>query len=488
MDANHSITMPIYFGNSQLSPTKLEIDQYSTKRLPKTGSNGEVVFCSDAKGFSRGALAYRSSDGWKQLDNSKVIPSAASLFETQSAMCDFDPVGTPFNLQVLSDTTTGGIRTQQIYIDITIFGQTFPIYCLFAFPSGQTNLPCIFFSDGWLSTANPHLDYNGWGYATFSYDYGGDPVGQAGYPPYWTQYPNALRYGNHRTNAGGYRIKNTNDLTGQQVTDPKQTDEYLWNCIMRRAFAYMMTRPEIDPTKVGAYGYSWGGTMVWNLATETRLKAIVSFFGCGNLVYWRDKSVWKYNNPYTQPAMETGEASFLNAPSAEAYAKDCAVPFLWINGTAEYHGQQDRGEDNFLRMPAGVPWDFSHDPNKAHDISINTGNAKLWLDKYVKGTAIAWAKKPLAWLSLNAGVPQFNVRPDLSVAISSVQFWKSEKEPNPTSRVWTSVSTTNNGVTWVGSMPVANSSDYLFAFANIVYTNGVVTSTFLIAAIPAKMT
>jgi len=480
--------MPIAFGSSLLSPSTANLDQYSTKRLPKTGTNGEAVFCADSKGFGQGGLVYRSAGSWKQIDNSNIVPSAASLFDQSSGMCDFNPTGTPFNVQILSNSVTGGIRTIQLYIDITIFGYTFPIYCLYAYPDGQTNLPCIFFSDGWLSTANPHTDYNSDGYATFSYDYGGNPVGQSGYPPYWTQYPTALAYGNHRTTAGGYRIKNTNDSTGQQVTDPKQTDEYLWNCIMRRAFEYMMTRPEINTAKVGAWGYSWGGTMVWNFATEARLKAIVSFFGCGNLVYWRDRSVWKYNNPYVEPTMQTGEYSFLNAPSAEAYAKDCVVPFLWINGTSEYHGQQDRGEDNFLRMPSGIPWDFSHEPNKAHDITINVGNAKLWIDKYVKGTAIVWPKKPSAWLSLNAGTPQFNVRPDTTIAISSVQFWKAEKEPNPTARIWSAVTTTNNGVTWTGSMPVSNPADYLFAFANIVYSNGVVTSTFLNAAIPSKMT
>ena len=480
--------MPIAFGSTLLSPITGLVEQYSTKRLPKTATNGEIIYCPDGNGFSGGAMAHRIGGSWKKFDNTNLVPSAASLFDQTSAMCDYNPTANPFNVQILSNTVSAGIRTIQLYIDMVIFGYTFPIYCLYAYPDGQTNLPCIFFSDGWLSSANPHTDYNGYGYAIFSYDYGGDPAGQAGYPPYWTQYPNALRYGNHRTSAGGYRIKNTNDLTGQQVTDPKQTDEYLWNCIMRRAFEYMMTRPEIDTTKIGAHGYSWGGTMVWNFATETRLKAIVSFFGCGNLVYWRDNGVWKYNNPYVQPAMGTGQISFLNSPSAEAYAKDCLVPFLWINGTAEYHGQQDRGEDNFLRMPNSVPWDFSHDANKAHDISLNTGNAKLWLDKYVKGDAITWPKKPNAWLSINAGTPQFNVRPDLSVGISSVQFWKAEKEPNPTNRVWTSVTTSNNGVTWTGSMPVTNSNDYLFAFANIIYTNGVVTSTFLNAAIPSKLT
>ena len=85
---------------------------------------------------------------------------------------------------------------------------------------------------------------------------------------------------------------------GKSITDPKQTSEYLWYAIGRRVLSYLEQQKEVDKTRLGASGYSYGGTLMWALGADARVKAIVAHFGIGWIEYYRNKQVWMYNNPY----------------------------------------------------------------------------------------------------------------------------------------------------------------------------------------------
>lgn len=487
--------MSIKIGSTSLSPFASGIDQYATDRLPTSADNGELIYCQDGNGYSTpnspivtGTYAYRKEGAWKKVDNTNLIANAASLWSGDFA--EFDPTASgngPFNPQIIDDITSGGVRKRRLYIDITFAGLTFRIFCLYCVPTSTPpvgGFPCLFTAEGWQGNPIQYPSYNSAGWATFGFDYAGARPDSL--PT--TEYPEPqLAYGIHRASEGGYTI-NTTLQNGSQITDPRQTSEYLWTAVMRRSFEFLLTQPEINADKIGMRGYSYGGTLAWNMAMDTRLKAVVSWFGDGWNVYYRDKGLWKYKIPATTyPAFTSGEKIYLNAPTAEATAKFARVPILLINGSADHHGGHDRVDDTFDKISSGVPWDFSHDANKNHNVSLNVGNEVLWLNKYVLGDAITWPKRPSSWLSKISGTCQFNVQPDTSLSISSVEFWKAEVDPFNLTRVWSSVSTTNDGRTWIGSMPVADNNKYLFAYANIIYTNGVVTSTRFNAVIPNKL-
>lgn len=489
--------MPVKFGSDNLSPIISLVDQYSTDRLPVSAANGELIYCPDGNGMTvpnttpiYGSYAYRKDGAWKKADNTELTPNGASLWNAGFSFAQFDPTAAgngPFNPQIIDDITSGGVRKRRLYIDITFAGLTFRIFCLYCVPTSTPpagGFPCLFIAQGWTGYPSEYPSYNSAGWATFGFDYAGArpdalPV---------TEYPvPQLAYGIHRSAQGGYTI-NTTLQNGSQITDARQTSEYLWCAIMRRAFEYLVTQPEINLSKIGMRGHSYGGTIAWSMAQDTRLKAIVSWFGNGWTTYYRDKLLWKYKLPETTyPAWLSGEKLYLNAIAPESEARYTKVPILLINGSADHHGGHDRVDDTFDKIPTGVPWDFSHDANKMHDVVINVGNELLWLNKYVLGTAITWPKRPSSWLSKVSGTCQFNVQPDTSLAISSVEFWKAEVQPFNMDRVWSSVATTNDGRTWIGSMPVTDNSKYLFAYANIIYTNGVVTSTRFNAVIPNKL-
>jgi hypothetical protein len=78
---------------------------------------------------------------------------------------------------------------------------------------------------------------------------------------------------------------------GKDITDPKQTSHYLWFAIQRRVLSYLLAQKEVDTTRIGAKGYSYGGTLMWNLGMDSRVKAIVAYFGIGWIEYYRNKGV-----------------------------------------------------------------------------------------------------------------------------------------------------------------------------------------------------
>ena len=63
---------------------------------------------------------------------------------------------------------------------------------------------------------------------------------------------------------------------GSQLTNPKATSHYLWNAVQRRALSYLLSQKEVDKNRVGAKGYSYGGTIMWNLGMDERVKAVVA--------------------------------------------------------------------------------------------------------------------------------------------------------------------------------------------------------------------
>jgi dienelactone hydrolase len=485
--------MPINLGNSSLSPIKELVNQYSTDRLPASASNGELIYCQDGDGLTApnttsisGTYAYRKNGAWLKADNSKLTPNGASLWNKGFAFAEFDASEAgngPFNPQIIDDITSGGVRRRRLYIDITFTGLTFRIFCLYCVPTSTPptgGFPCLFSAQGWESYPAERTSYTSTGWANFSFDY----AGARGDSLPVTEYPSQLAYGIHRASQGGYTV-NTTLQNGSQITDARQTSEYLWCAVMRRAFEYLLTQPEINLNQIGMRGHSYGGTIAWSMAQDTRLKAIVTWFGNGWNTYYRDKLLWKYKLPVTTyPAWLSGEKIYLNAIAPEAEAKYTKVPILLINGSNDQHGGHDRVDDTFSKIPSNVPWDFSHDANKGHNVSLNIPNERLWIDKHVLGTATVWPKRPTSWFSKVGGITQLNVRPDATIAISSVEFWKCEVEPFNLNRTWVSVPTTNNGKTWVGQTTVADSSKFLFAYANIIYSNGVVTSTKFNAVIP----
>ena len=422
----------------------------------------------------------------------KPIPSILFFFITATLAAnlpappdiwkDFYPDAGDFKEEILSETTKDGIYRKESYISAYHLGKEVRVYCKYAVKAGAKDAPGLMDVHGWMGAPNPDSTFVQDGWAVMAHDY----CGKSGNRPHYTKYPPGLSYGN----MGKPRSESIKSKMpdGSQLTDPKQTEDFLWYVIQRRVLSYLLSHKEVDASRIGAKGYSYGGTIMWNLGMDPRVKAIVAYFGIGWLEYYRSRGAWMYSLPNNEPAMTPGEKLYLSAVAPQAHAPYITAASLWLNGTNDHHGGHERGEETFKMFRPEVPWSFAHQPRGHHDTQDIGHNTRLWLDKHVLGKEIHWPGAASSRIVLDEeGVPELHVSPDAPDQVESLQMYYALKNPVSYGRSWRDVETARTGKTWTGKMPVLNVNDYVFGFSSIRYKNTIVRSSPFTAAIPSKL-
>ena len=82
------------------------------------------------------------------------------------------------------------------------------------------------------------------------------------------------------------------------------------------------------------------------------------------------------------------------------------------------------------------------------------------------------------------GVPRLVVRPDPSKPVRRVDLFYAVENRNPKNRYWRSAIGRRDGATWTAGLPVHDTKQPLFAFANVVYESGVCLSSNLVSVVP----
>jgi hypothetical protein len=236
-----------------------------------------------------------------------------------------------------------------------------------------------------MQTADIDPSYVNNGWAEMSFDYCGRKEGRA----HFTKYPGMMDYGRMEG-----KVIHSKLPDGKDITDPKQTSHYLWFAIQRRVLSYLCAQKEVDKSRIGAMGYSYGGTLMWNLGMDPRVKAIVAFFGIGWIEYYRNHSVWMYNVPYQEPPMTPGEKLFLATVEAQSHAPYITAATLWLNGSNDHHGGHERSETTFKMLKEGVPRSFAIQAGGRHNTEQLGDDCRLWLEKYVLGKDVVWPDRP----------------------------------------------------------------------------------------------
>ncbi len=382
----------------------------------------------------------------------------------------------------MKQETRDGIFSRDSYISAYVLGEEIRVYCRYKVKTGVEKAPGLLVVHGWMGAAEPDRKFVEDGWAVMAHDY----CGKTGTRPHFTKYPERLRHGNmDRTVAGPARAQ---DLDGKQITDPKQTSDYLWYAIQRRVLSYLEQQKEVDRTRLGATGYSYGGTLMWNLATDPRVKAVAAYFGIGYNDYYRDKQVWLYNVPYVEPPKSSGEEIILASIVPEAHVPFITAATLFLNGSNDHHGGHERGLESFKKFPKNVPWSFAIQARGHHDTEKIGHNTKFWLEKHVLGKHVAWPEHPSSEIRLDAeGVPELVITPASPDTVHKVEMYYALKNPCSYARAWRDTSSVRQGQQWIGKMPVLNVDDYVFGYANITYDTTIVRSTDFNAAIPPKL-
>lgn len=423
------------------------------------------------------SLALRSSGHAQQAP--VKLPSPPEVWQ------DYHPDAGDFKEEIVREETKDGVYSRDSYISAYVLDEEVRVFCKYAVKAGAKNAPGLMNVHGWMSSPGIDAKFVQDGWAVMAHDY----CGKTGNRSQFTKYPEKLRYGNMDA-AVGYRVKSRMP-DGKDITDPRQTDDYLWGAIQRRVLSYLLAQKEVDKERIGAQGYSYGGSIIWNLGMDPRVKAIVAFFGIGWIDYYRDRGVYMYNVPYVEPPKSPGEELMLSAIAPEAHAPYIRAASLWLNGTNDHHGGHERGEQTFKRFQPGVPWSFAHQARAHHDTTKLGQDAKLWLEKHVLGKDIFWPERPKSEIKLGAdGVPELHVTPASPEKVQELQIYYALKNPVSFARFWADATAVRQGDSWSAKLPVLHVDDYVFAFANIRYdSNGapIVISTDFQAAIPSKL-
>lgn len=391
----------------------------------------------------------------------------------------YDPDQGPFNEEIVREETVNGIYSRDSYISAYVVGEEIRVYCCYRVKIGASKAPGLLDVHGWMGMPTVSTEYVNDGWAVMAHDYCGKKDNRTHY----TKYPEKLAHGRMEAKTIHAKLPD-----GKEITDPKQTSHYLWYAIQRRVLSYLLAQQEVDNNRIGAKGYSYGGTLMWNLGMDPRVKAVVSYFGIGWITYYRDRGVWMYNPNTRQPPMSDGEKLFLQTVEAQSHAPYISAPTLWLTGSNDHHSGHERGGETFKLFSPLVPWSFAIQARGHHNTEKLGDDAKLWLEKYVLGKNTPWPARPQAELTLDkTGVPQVRVTPDSPNSLKELQVFYAQKEPNNVNRSWRQASTVRSNNTWTATLPVLNADDYVFAFSNAHYENNIVLSSDFKAAIPSKL-
>jgi dienelactone hydrolase len=417
------------------------------------------------------ALLLLSSPGQAQSSGAPLSPP--ELWKS------YNPDQGPFHEEIVREETANGIYSRDSYISAYVAGEEVRVYCCYRVKAGASNAPGLLDVHGWMGMPTVSTEYVNDGWAVMAHDYCGKKDNRTHY----SKYPEKLAHGRMEANTIHAKLPD-----GKEITDPNQTSHYLWYAIERRVLSYLLAQKEVDKNRIGAKGYSYGGTLMWNLGMDSRVKAVVSYFGIGWIAYYRDRGVWMYDPNTRQPPMSDGEKLFIHTVEAQSHAPYISAPTLWLTGSNDHHSGHERGGETFKLFKPSVPWSFAIQARGHHNTEKLGDDAKLWLEKYVLGKNTPWPARPQAELTLDrTGVPQVQVTPDSPNSLKELQVFYAQKEPNNVNRSWREASTVRTGNTWTATLPVLNTDDYVFAFSNAHYENNIVVSSDFKAAIPSKL-
>lgn len=391
----------------------------------------------------------------------------------------YNPDQGDFREEVVREETANGVYSRDSYISAYVLGDEIRVYCTYRVKAGASNAPGLLDVHGWMGMPRIESEYVNDGWAVMAHDYCGKKENRAHY----TKYPEKLDHGRMEAKTIHARLPD-----GSEITDPKQTSHYLWFAIERRVLSYLLAQQEVDKNRIGARGYSYGGTLMWNLGMDPRVKATVAYFGIGWIAYYRDRAVWMYAPNAKEVPMSEGEKLFIQTVEAQAHAPYINAPTLWLTGSNDHHSGHERGGETFKMFKPSVPWSFAIQARGHHNTEKLGDDCKLWLEKYVLGKNVAWPARPQSEISLDkTGVPQIRVTPDSPNALKELQIFYTQKEPNNVLRTWRDARAVREGDVWIAKLPVLNVNDYVFAFSNARYENNIVLSSDFKAVIPSKI-
>lgn len=388
----------------------------------------------------------------------------------QQVWAGFDPAAEPLEIEVTKTWREENIEFRELrFTGLTQGDSKVRVYAIYAAPAGGKQLPAVLHIHGGGQTVSPEWlrFWSRRGYAALTFDFCGKWPGREKFTD-WGE----LTQGNMAT--PGEKLMAVEP-------SPRESSWYLWSRVSRRALTVLAAQDEVDRERLGIYGISVGGSLVWPVAaTDSRVKAACAIYGVGYTTYPVDfaEADPQASDPKTMIWRATMEP--------ESYAPLVRCPILFLNSTNDHHGRMDPSFLTLGKVTADCRWAYT--PRYRHHILWEQGqNLSLWMDTHLLQKP-AWPRSPAAKLQLSAeGVPHLAVTPDRPEDVQRLEIFSAVENTNPINRFWRSATVARSGDRWFADLPVINIHQPLFAFANVHYQNGICLSTRLQTAIPSKL-
>ncbi len=161
--------------------------------------------------------------------------------------------------------------------------------------------------------------------------------------------------------------------------------------------AEVESRPYVDESRTGIYGYSYGGYMTsWAIGQTDRFKAAVcgapvfnmkSFYGTSDIGHVFGETQWGGS-----PLDET-VAAFMEDRSPSEHIQKAVTPTLIVHGEADDRCPIGQGEEMFVALlKAGVDVEFVRYPGGSH-LMLRGGPVQHRVDYYTR--VLTWMQKHL---------------------------------------------------------------------------------------------
>ena len=341
-------------------------------------------------------------------------PAAEVIKTPEQVWAGYDPREEPLDIEVKKKwTADGGDYTEMYFTGMTEGGEKVRVYAIYSAPTGKKHVPGILHIHGGGQSVNVRWAkfWNERGYALLTFNWGGKWKDREKY----TLWGN-LKQGNHS------EVKEMVRATEPSV---RVSSWYLWTRISRRALTCLEKQPEVDPDRLGIFGVSMGGSIVWPFAgIDRRIKAACAIYGVGWNTYPAEIGA-------VDPlASDAKTQLWRTAMEPEAYAALVKCPILFLDGTNDHHGKMDWAYRTLDRVTSEHRQAFS--PHWGHHISAGQDkDLPLWMDTWLKDGP-AWPKTPRAEVTLDSdGVPRLTVKPDGSQKIQRVRLLLCRGKPQP---------------------------------------------------------
>jgi len=238
----------------------------------------------------------------------------------------FDPCKEPLEIVTVRRWVENGSRLHAFYFTgETCEGDKARIYAIYGVPKNLAKgkkLPGMLHIHGGGQTATVAWlkFWNQRGYAALTFNWGG----------LWDQRSRTAIWGdrlhrcNHKYCAGG---------TEAVRPSPKENSWYHWTRVSRRALTALERQKEVDAKRLGIFGISMGGTIVW------RVRAACAIYGVG----WNTYPNSKY--ALDPRARDADTMLYRKTIAPEAYGPLVKCPVLFLSGSNDFHGKLDRAYD-----------------------------------------------------------------------------------------------------------------------------------------------